>query len=141
MFNKKNIGDKGMNKIIKRDFDVVDLNDIGNCSRKQCDSNNRHYEDDRTNKYIDQCAVCFKGIKSYDNAYTTIGDGNPLSLTRRSQHHIVEKSGGYMGCYYLGSECGNKAKKLLKEKGLDWKDWLGHRTNNKELTQNKEERI
>ena len=24
--------------------------------------------------------------------------------------------------------------KWLKEKGLDWKDWLGHRTNNKELS-------
>ena len=42
-----------------------------------------------------------------------------------------------MGCYYLGPECGNKAKKLLKEKGLDWKDWLGHRTNNKELSKTK----
>jgi hypothetical protein len=122
-----------MTQIIKRDFDVVDLDNIGNCSIKQRDRNDRHYQDDRTNKYVDQCAVCFKGIKSYDNAYTTIGDGNPLSLTKRSQHHIVEKSGGYMGCYYLGPECGRQAKKLLKEKGLDWKDWLGHRTNNKEL--------
>ena len=122
-----------MTQIIKRDFDVVDLDNIGNCSIKQRDRNDRHYQDDRTNKYVDQCAVCFKGIKSYDNAYTTIGDGNPLSLTKRSQHHIVEKSGGYMGCYYLGPECGRQAKKLLKEKGLDWKDWLKHRTNNKEL--------
>ena len=122
-----------MTQIIKKDFDVVDLDNIGNCSIKQRDRNDRHYQDDRTNKYVDQCAVCFKGIKSYDNAYTTIGDGNPLSLTKRSQHHIVEKSGGYMGCYYLGPECGRQAKKLLKEKGLDWKDWLKHRTNNKEL--------
>ena len=82
-----------------------------------------------------------KGIKSFDNAYSSIGDGHPLYLTKRSQHHIVEKSGGYMGSYYLGPECGRQAKKLLKEKGLDWKDWLGHRTNNKELTQNKEEKI
>jgi len=124
-----------MTQIIKRDFDVVDLDNIGNCSIKQRDRNDRHYQDDRTNKYVDQCAVCFKGIKSYDNAYTTIGDGHPLSLTRLSQHHIVEKSGGYMGCYYLGPECGRQAKKLLKEKGLDWKDWLGHRTNNKELSE------
>ena len=122
-----------MTQIIKRDFDVVDLDNIGNCSIKQRDRNDRYYQDDRTNKYVDQCAVCFKGIKSYDNAYTTIGDGHPLSLTRLSQHHIVEKSGGYMGCYYLGPECGRQAKKLLKEKGLDWKDWLKHRTNNKEL--------
>ena len=122
-----------MTQIIKRDFDVVDLDNIGNCSIKQRDRNDRHYQDDRTNKYVDQCAVCFKGIKSYDNAYTTIGDGHPLSLTRLSQPHIVEKSGGYMGCYYLGPECGRQAKKLLKEKGLDWKDWLKHRTNNKEL--------
>ena len=123
-----------MTQIIKRDFDVVDLDNIGNCSIKQRDRNDRYYQDDRTNKYVEQCAVCFKGIKSYDNAYTTIGDGNPLSLTKRSQHHIVEKSGGYMGCYYLGPECGRQAKKLLKEKGLDWKDWLGHRTNNQELS-------
>ena len=124
-----------MNRTYTKDFDTVALNDIGNCSRKQCDNNNRYYEDDRTNKYVDQCAVCFKGIKSYDNAYTTIGNGHPLILTKRSQHHIVEKLGGYMGCYYLGPECGRQAKKLLKEKGLDWKDWLGHRTNNKKLTQ------
>ena len=132
-----------MTQIIKKDFDVVDLDNIGNCSIKQRDRNDRHYQDDRTNKYVDQCAVCFKGIKSYDNAYTTIGDGNPLSLTKRSQHHIVEKSGGYMGCYYLGPECGRQAKKLLKEKGLDWKDWLGHRTNNNELfkTDLKESRL
>ena len=88
-----------MTQIIKRDFDVVDLDNIGNCSIKQRDRNDRYYQDDRTNKYVDQCAVCFKGIKSYDNAYTTIGDGHPLSLTKRSQHHIVEKTGGYMGCF------------------------------------------
>ena len=52
---------------MKLNFEVVDLTDIGNCSQKQCDNNNRHYENDTTNKYIEQCAVCFKGIKSFDN--------------------------------------------------------------------------
>jgi hypothetical protein len=53
MFKNK----KGESVMIK-DFDTVTSNDIGNCSRKQCDNNNRYYEDDRTNKYVDQCAVC-----------------------------------------------------------------------------------
>lgn len=121
-------------------FDTYSAN-VNKISQKQYQANEYAYIFSEEGKYIDQCAVCAKGIKSYDNVYSSQGDGHPLILTRRTQYHIVEKSSGFMGTFFIGSECGKQIKVQMKTDGLNWKEWLGHKTNNIKLSENKEEKI
>jgi len=119
------------------DFDTYSAN-VSEISPKQYQANEDMYNSAPEGKYIDQCTVCAKGIKSFDNVYSSQGDGHPLILTRRTQYYIVEKSGGFMGTYFIGPECGRQIKVQMKADGLNWKEWLGHRTNNKELSHKEE---
>ena len=89
------------------------------------DKNDNHYLTSGI-KFVDQCCICGKGIKSYDKAFVTRGYMSPLSLVNKKDHARLEKEfqGSDMGCYYLGSECGKQVKKQLIDAGLDWKEYL-----------------
>ena len=92
---------------------------------KNFDKNDNHYLTSGI-KFVDQCCICGKGIKSYDKAFVTRGYMSPLSLVNKKDHARLEKEfqGSDMGCYYLGSECGKQVKKQLIDAGLDWKEYL-----------------
>ena len=89
------------------------------------DKNDYHYSLN-LDKYVEQCCICGKGIKNSSRAFITRGYGNPLSLVNKKDHERLETElkGADMGCYYLGSECGNQIKKQLIDAGLNWKEYL-----------------
>ena len=121
-------------KNVNRDsveFDTVDIGELTKVSWKMFDQNEDNYSQ---GNYFGQCQQCGKGIKNYKDSYTIICNSNTEIIVRRSHNEISEKSGGHMDYFDLGPECGRRVKKALKEIGEDWKDWIGHRTNNKELS-------
>ena len=65
--------------------------------------------------------VAFHNAPNHKFDYT-----NPLMLVHKKDHDHLEKNlrGADMGCYFVGSECGKKIKKSLKDAGLNWKDYI-----------------
>jgi hypothetical protein len=102
-------------------YQTLDIGNLITVSQKMWDSNDEKFN---TGSYYDQCHICGKGIKTPKNGFTTIADLNPLNLVKLSDDDIAKKSGGYMNSFSIGSECGRKVKKAMKESNLDWKDWL-----------------
>jgi len=119
-----------------KNFDGIEFNtiDIGDCiraSQKIMDMNEKNYhngfkKDGVVKPYFGQCSLCMKGIKDHKKGFSIICNSNDVIIVRRSHYEISENSAGGMGCFDLGSECGNRVKKALKEIGEDWKQWLGY---------------
>ena len=113
------------------EFDTIDISDAIRASEHIRDMNETNYyngfkKDGVVKPYFGQCSLCAKGIKDHKNGFTIICNGNDQTIVRRSHYEISENSGGGMGCFDLGSECGNRVKKALREIGEDWKEWLGY---------------
>ena len=78
-------------------------------------------------KFDNQCCICNKGMNTQTGkGYETRGYANPLALVHKKDHDYLENNlrGSDMGSYYVGSECGKKIKKSLKDAGLNWKDYI-----------------
>ena len=113
------------------EFDTIDIGDCIRASEKIRDMNETNYnsgfkKDGVVKPYFGQCSLCMKGIKDHKKGFTIICNSSDDIIVRRSHYEISENSAGGMGCFDLGSECGNRVKKALKEIGEDWKEWLGY---------------
>lgn len=111
------------------EFDTINIGDCIRASQQIMDMNENNYsrgykKDNVVVPYISQCSLCMKGIKDHKKGFTIICNSSDQIIVRRSHYEISENSGGGMGCFDLGSECGNRVKKALKEIGEDWKEWL-----------------
>ena len=90
------------------------------------EKNQKAYENAH-DKYNEQCCICNKGMNTQTGrGYMTRGYTNPLMLVHKKDHDYLENNlrGSDMGCYFVGSECGKKIKKSLKDAGLNWKDYI-----------------
>jgi len=90
------------------------------------EKNQKAYENAH-DKYDEQCCICNKGMNTQTGrGYMTRGYTNPLMLVHKKDHDYLENNlqGSDMGCYFVGSECGKKIKKSLKDAGLNWKDYI-----------------
>ncbi len=113
------------------EFDTIDIGDCIRASEHIRDMNETNYyigfkKDGVVKPYSGQCSLCMKGIKDHKSGFTIICNSSDQIIVRRSHYDISENSGGAMGCFDLGSECGKRVKKALKEIGEDWKQWLGY---------------
>ena len=111
------------------EFDTIDIGDCVRASEHIRDMNETNYnvgfkKDGVVKEYFGQCSLCAKGIKDHKSGFQIICNANDQIIVRRSHYDISENSGGGMGCFDLGSECGKRVKKALKEIGEDWKEWL-----------------
>jgi len=107
------------------EFDTIDISDCIKASEKIRDMNDYKFNTSDAD-FFGQCQQCLKGIKDHKKGFTIICNGNTETIVRRSHYNISEKSGGNMDCFDLGSECGKRVKKALREIGEDWKEWLGY---------------
>ena len=111
------------------EFDTIDIGDCIRASEQIRDMNETNYnigfkKDGVVKPYFGQCSLCAKGIKDHKSGFQIICNASDQIIVRRSHYDISENSGGGMGCFDLGSECGKRVKKALKEIGEDWKEWL-----------------
>ena len=111
------------------EFHTIDIGDCIRASEKIRDMNETNYnsgfkKDGVVKPYFGQCSLCAKGIKDHKSGFQIICNASDQIIVRRSHYDISENSGGGMGCFDLGSECGKRVKKALKEIGEDWKEWL-----------------
>ena len=113
------------------EFDTIDIGDCIRASEHIRDMNETNYnvgfkKDGVLKPYFGQCSLCAKGITDHKSGFQIICNASDQIIVRRSHYDISENSGGGMGCFDLGSECGKRVKKALKEIGEDWKEWLGY---------------
>ena len=111
------------------EFDTIDIGDCIRASEHIRDMNDTNYnvgfkKNGVVKPYFGQCSLCAKGIKDHKSGFQIICNASDQIIVRRSHYDISENSGGGMGCFDLGSECGKRVKKALKEIGEDWKEWL-----------------
>ena len=96
-------------------------------SHDMCNRNDQAFSNAPNGKFDEQCCICNKGMNtSTGSGYMTRGYTNPLMLVAEKDHNYLETelSGCDMGTYFVGSECGKKIKKALKEANLDWKQYI-----------------
>ena len=122
----KNLGEK-MLKVQKdknRDgveFEYIDLGDTIKVTPEIYEMNDTHFN---SGSFYGQCSLCAKAIKNQYTSFTIICYMNDQTAIKLNQEEIAKNSGGFMNSFELGSECGKRVKKALKEAGLNWKDYI-----------------
>ena len=128
MFNNNNKGESVILKIVNEknrngvEFQYIDLGDLIRVSNEMYEMNDNYFNAGG-NKFHGQCSICAKGIKNR-NHFSIICVGNQMTAVKLDQEDIARNSGGFMESFELGSECGKRVKKALKESNLNWKDYL-----------------
>jgi len=116
-----------MIKIVKEknrngvEFQYIDLGDLMTISPQMYEMNDNHFN---SGNFHGQCSLCAKAIKNFGNHFNIICVGNPETAVKLDQENIARDSAGFMDSFQLGPECGKRVKKVIKDSGLNWKDWL-----------------
>lgn len=103
------------------EFEYIDLGDTIKVTPEIYEMNDRHFN---SGSFYGQCSLCAKAIKNQYTSFTIICYMNDQTAVKLNQEEIARNSGGFMNSFELGSECGKRVKKALKEAGLNWKDYI-----------------